>query len=440
MSTTSAGTGAPGALRRVLWPAAVVLVLVAAVAVHVVRPSTLWVAVAFIGTLSARPRCARGSRRSGRRLPRRLPAMLVAAGLTTNALGEVAWYTVVIGSESTDVSLADVGWVVSYFFLGAALWISLVQSREGERFDLESVIDALTIVAVSVLTLWNFSVAQIAGDPSLTPLDQAGVVDLPDHGRDPDRAGHPDRDRPTRARRHRPVVRGRGRRLAGGRHRLPDPPADGLPRELGERRLDDRRHPDGALPPRRAGPCRRPAASPRSGGSASWPSPSARCAVVVLLADPRPADGAPAPPVGTDRRRRPAARAGRGPDGAAAVVGAARDPRAQRRARRRAAGVAGEVGVPGHDEPRDPDPDERRARTLRPAAAHRPRRAAALVRRGGARRRREPPGADQRHPRLLQGRGRPARARGRSTSTWSRWSRAPPRSWRARPTARAWSC
>ena len=96
--------------------------------------------------------------------------MLVAAGLTTNALGEVAWYTVVIGSESTDVSLADVGWVVSYFFLGAALWISLVQSREGERFDLESVIDALTIVAVSVLTLWNFSVAQIAGDPSLTPL------------------------------------------------------------------------------------------------------------------------------------------------------------------------------------------------------------------------------------------------------------------------------
>ena len=52
MSTTSAGPGAPGALRRVVWPAAVVLVLVVAVAVHVVRPSTLWVAVAFIGTLS----------------------------------------------------------------------------------------------------------------------------------------------------------------------------------------------------------------------------------------------------------------------------------------------------------------------------------------------------------------------------------------------------
>ena len=169
MSTTSAGSGTPGALRRVVWPAAVVVALVVAVAVHVVRPSTLWVAVAFIGTLSGAALCAWiASFRTPP--PRRLPAMLVAAGLTTNALGELAWYTVVIGSESTDVSLADVGWVVSYFFLGAALWISLVQSREGERFDLESIIDALTIVAVSVLTLWNFSVAQIAGDPSLTPL------------------------------------------------------------------------------------------------------------------------------------------------------------------------------------------------------------------------------------------------------------------------------
>ena len=68
------------------------------------------------------------------RLPsrRRFPGSLVAAGLTTNALGEVAWYTIVIGSESTDASLADVFWVVSYVFLAGALWISLVQSRRGE--------------------------------------------------------------------------------------------------------------------------------------------------------------------------------------------------------------------------------------------------------------------------------------------------------------------
>ena len=180
--------------------------------------------------------------------------MLVAAGLTTNALGEVAWYTVVIDSESTDVSFADVGWLVSYVFLGAALWISLVQSREGERFDLESIIDALTIVAVSVLMLWNFSVAQIAGDPSLTPLVKlvwstypiidailiALVIRIAT-------------DRRARASID-PWFGVGDRRLAGRRPRLPDPPAVGLQRELGERRLDARRDPDGALPPRRAGP------------------------------------------------------------------------------------------------------------------------------------------------------------------------------------------
>ena len=169
MTTTSARPRAPGAARTLAWPAVVAVAYVAAVAVHVVRPSDRWVAVAFIATLSGAAACAWvASLRTPS--PRRLPAMLVAAGLTTNALAEVVWYTVVIDSASTDVSFADVGWLVSYVFLAAALWITLVQSREGERFDLESVIDALTIVAVSVLVLWHFSVAQIAGDPSLTPL------------------------------------------------------------------------------------------------------------------------------------------------------------------------------------------------------------------------------------------------------------------------------
>ena len=154
MTSTSAAASPGSALdtRQALWPALVVVAYVAAVAVHVVRPATSWVAVAFIGTLSGAALCAwvAWSRTPS---PRRLPAMLVAAGLTTNALGEVVWYTVVIDSASTDVSFADVGWLVSYVLLGAALWISLVQSREGERFDLESIIDALTIVVVSVLVL-----------------------------------------------------------------------------------------------------------------------------------------------------------------------------------------------------------------------------------------------------------------------------------------------
>ena len=81
-------------------------------------------------------------------------------------------------------------------------------------------------------------------------------------------------------------------------------------------------------------------------------------------------------------------------------------------ARRGARGVAAEVRVPGQHEPRDPHADERRDRHDRAAARHRARRAssasyAETVARVGRR------AADdhQRHPRLLEDRGRQARAR-----------------------------
>ena len=169
MATPSSGPRLVGSAGHALWPALVTLVFLAAVAVHAVRPSDTWVAVSFIGVLSGAALVAWvASFRTPP--PRRLPAALVAAGLTSNVLGEVVWYTSVVDSASTDASLADVGWLVAYVSLGAALWLSLVHSREGERFDVESVIDALTIVVVSVLVLWNLSIAEIAGDPSLTPL------------------------------------------------------------------------------------------------------------------------------------------------------------------------------------------------------------------------------------------------------------------------------
>ncbi|QBR93679.1 ATP-binding protein [Nocardioides euryhalodurans] len=169
MATTSSGPADAGPARRLLWPAVVGVLYFAAVAVHVVRPSDLLVAVAFIGVLSGAAVFAWVA--AGRTVAeRRLPAALVAAGLTTNALGEVVWYTAIIDSESTDVSFADAFWLVSYVFFAAALVVSLVRSRAGDGFDADSLIDALTIVVVSVLVLWNFSVAEITGDPSLTPL------------------------------------------------------------------------------------------------------------------------------------------------------------------------------------------------------------------------------------------------------------------------------
>jgi signal transduction histidine kinase/CheY-like chemotaxis protein len=154
---------------RWLWRAVVIVGFVAAVLVHVYRPSDLAVAIAFIGIEAGAALVAWGN---GFRAPReqRLPNMLVAAGLTSNVLGELAWYTLINGNAETDVSLADVGWLVAYVFLGGALVVTLWRSREpGSKYDVDSIIDALTIVTVSVLILWNLSIDAIAGDPSLSP-------------------------------------------------------------------------------------------------------------------------------------------------------------------------------------------------------------------------------------------------------------------------------
>ncbi|MGZ5399346.1 MAG: response regulator [Nocardioides sp.] len=155
--------------RRMLWAALVTTAWASAVAIHVIRPSDLWVAFAFIGVQAGAATCAwLGSRTATPE--RRLPARLVALGLASNAFGELMWYSIVVNSENTDASLADVGWLVAYVFLIAALALSLHRARAGAPRDVDSLIDAATIVTVSVMVLWNISVASIAGDPSLTPF------------------------------------------------------------------------------------------------------------------------------------------------------------------------------------------------------------------------------------------------------------------------------
>jgi signal transduction histidine kinase/DNA-binding response OmpR family regulator len=155
--------------RRGTGRAIIVLLVGAACVIQFARPSNALIVGSFIGVEAGAALAAwLMARRADPR--RRLPCLLVAAGLTTNVLGEVAWYSVVVGSEYTDASLADVGWLLGYVFLAPALWISLVRAQRHGRADADTVIDALTIVTVSVLILWNVSVDAIAGDPSLTPL------------------------------------------------------------------------------------------------------------------------------------------------------------------------------------------------------------------------------------------------------------------------------
>ena len=89
-----------------------------------------------------------------------------------------------------------------------------------------------------------------------------------------------------------------------------------------------------------------------------------------------------------------------------AIQNARRFRQAQRRTRRRRSRQRGQELVPRHHEPRDPHADERRDRHERPAARHVAQRRAARLRRHHPRLGRGAADDHQRHPRLLEDRGR----------------------------------
>ena len=108
----------------------------------------------------------------------------------------------------------------------------------------------------------------------------------------------------------------------------------------------------------------------------------------------------------------------------------------------------GEELVPRDDEPRDPHADERGDRHERPAARHAARRRAARLRGDDPRLGRRAAHDHQRHPRLLEDRGRPHGHRGaavrparmRRVGARPRRARAPPRSISTPPTSSRATC
>jgi signal transduction histidine kinase len=95
---------------------------------------------------------------------------LIACGISLSALGDVTWAVLDRMGAGTDASVADLAWFGSYVFLCAALWRVLSSSRPGGRVDLDFVVDAVTIVVISVLAFWTFAVDEIATDTSTSPF------------------------------------------------------------------------------------------------------------------------------------------------------------------------------------------------------------------------------------------------------------------------------
>ncbi len=145
----------------------------AAVVVHAVADSEGVVAtVTYLGVLVGASVAAWiGAARAPRQ--RRLVPCLIAMGISLGALGDVSWSALDLMGASTNVSIADPPWFASYVVLCAALWVVLVRSRIGGRADAGFVIDAVTIVVVSVLVFWSISVDAIVADHTVTPFVRA---------------------------------------------------------------------------------------------------------------------------------------------------------------------------------------------------------------------------------------------------------------------------
>ena len=100
--------------------------------------------------------------------PSRIP-VLIAAGITASAVGDLIWYLYQWTGTEPNVSMADAAYLLAYVGLVAALGLgTVVRTGARARIDPEPIIDALTIVVVSVLIFWDFSIAAIVADTTVS--------------------------------------------------------------------------------------------------------------------------------------------------------------------------------------------------------------------------------------------------------------------------------
>lgn len=155
---------------------AVGLVVALAVGIYMVTDKTDHVVIKNVCYLGVLVGAGVGAWVGAWRAPRgrRSVPVLIAAGVSLSALADVVWNMLDLRGANTDVSMADPLWFVSYAFLCGALLLVLGRSRGGgRRIDMEFVVDAVTIVIVSVLIFWSISVDTIIADHSVTPFVRA---------------------------------------------------------------------------------------------------------------------------------------------------------------------------------------------------------------------------------------------------------------------------
>ena len=98
----------------------------------------------------------------------RIPT-LIAAGITASALGDLIWYLTSVEWRGAQRLVGRRGLLpVLRGTGGGAGARHLVRTGAGARIDPDSIIDALTIIVVSVLVFWDLSIADIVADTTVS--------------------------------------------------------------------------------------------------------------------------------------------------------------------------------------------------------------------------------------------------------------------------------
>ena len=116
------------------------------------------------------------------RTPRglRLVPGVLSGGLALSALGDLLWLVYAWAGLEPDVSWADLPYFLSYVAIGTAISLTMLRRTSGAfHTDLDSVIDALTIVVISLLIFWTVSIQDIVLDHSASVLTRMVWVSYP---------------------------------------------------------------------------------------------------------------------------------------------------------------------------------------------------------------------------------------------------------------------
>ncbi|GGO71415.1 hypothetical protein GCM10012276_12330 [Nocardioides deserti] len=163
---------------RTTLPAVLGAIALLGLAVHLTRgASAAYDALYILVVVGAAVTAGLGARAAAP--ARRLVPTLVALGLGANALADIIWYLYAWTGPEPDVSWADVPYFISYLGLGAALLAALWQVRPRGRRDAEVLLDALTIVTVCVLLLWDVSIGGIVADETTSTAERAVFAAYP---------------------------------------------------------------------------------------------------------------------------------------------------------------------------------------------------------------------------------------------------------------------